>query len=85
MEVTVDKLNKVEMNAIIEALLFTYCVDINADFEVDDETLFEIAVKLQKMMGEKATLNKFYILDGMHEEPLKVKNLIANFDMKVGK
>ena len=84
MEVTMDKLSKVEMNAIIEALLFTYCVDINAVFEVDDETLFEIAVKLQKMMGEKATLNKFYILGGAHEEPHKVKNLIANFDMKVG-
>ena len=70
MEVTVDKLNKVEMNAIIEALLFTYCVDINADFEVDDETLFEIAVKLQKMMGEKATLNKFYIL--LYQNQLKL-------------
>ena len=80
-EITLSLTTK-EWNYIIEALLFSGCSDICADWK-DEESkeLLDIAIKIKNNTSYKFKLNNLKLWETNAEYPLLVKRVKDNFDV----
>ena len=78
------ELSKEETRIAVNALLAWFATDINIDLSDDDEeTMFELAKKLQDANGEKVEVGTLYVVNpSFHDEPYKVKEIQKHFKIR---